>query len=207
MNTNLIKVFTVAFILTGCIIMLVFDSPTTEKVFAANIAIAHRTASNQEMPKDLVTLNKDSTSEYGNVIFDHNAHVSNKYSPDGTTDISCAECHHTDQPKSALKTPLLTSAREVTLTVAELKKDKSPEVKGCRICHFQEADIPENKTMPVAIYKTADGKEDKKEISNEIAFHTNCNSCHDAAVKLRPKLKKRPGFATTKDCAVCHEKN
>ena len=207
MNTNLIKVFTVAFILTGCIIVLVFDSPTTEKVFAANIAIAHRTASNQEMPKDLVTLNKDSTSEYGNVIFDHNAHVSNKYSPDGTTDISCAECHHTDQPKSALKTPLLTSAREVMLTVAELKKDKSPDVKGCRTCHFQEGNIPENKEMPVAIYKTADGKEDKKEIANEIAFHTNCNSCHDAAAKLRPKLKKRPGFATTKDCAVCHEKN
>jgi hypothetical protein len=28
------------------------------------------------------------------------------YSPDGKSPIACTECHHTDQPKSALKPPL-----------------------------------------------------------------------------------------------------
>jgi hypothetical protein len=210
MNTTLLKAFTVALILVGCVFVWVFGSPTSEKVFArsSSIAVTHRLPPDgKEMPKDLVTLNKDSTTEHGEVIFDHNAHVSNKYSPDGTTDISCAECHHTDQPKSALKPPLITSFREVTLSVEELKKADSAIVKGCRTCHFQKENIPEGKTIPVAVYTTADGKEDKKEITNEVAFHTNCNSCHDAAVKLRPKLKKKPGFATTKDCMVCHAKN
>lgn len=206
MNKNFIKVISVALILAGLVVVLVSTTPPTERVFAENIVSPHRTLTNQEMPKDLVTLNKDSTSEYGKVIFNHQAHVSNKYSPDGKSDISCAECHHTDQPKSDLKPPLLTSARGVKLTVDELTKENSPLVQKCQVCHFQEANIPENKEMPIAIY-TIDGKEDKKEISNEIAFHTNCNACHDAAVKLRPKLKKQPGFATTKDCAVCHAKN
>jgi hypothetical protein len=206
MNKNFKKVLTVALILIGGVMVLVSRTPTTEKVFAENVFSPHRTSSNQEMPKDLVTLNKDSTSEYGNVIFDHQAHVSNKYSPDGKTDISCAECHHTDQPMSDLISPLLTSARKVKLTVDELTKENSPLVKGCGVCHFQAANIPENQEMPVAIY-TIDGKEDKKKITNEIAYHINCNSCHDAAVKIRPKLKKQSGFATSKDCTVCHAKN
>ncbi len=207
MNKNFIKGIVVVLILIGCVVVLVSKPPTTEKVFAENLSSAHQSLSNQEMPKDLVTLNKDSTSEYGKVIFDHQAHVANNYSPDGKTNISCAECHHTDQPKSDLKPPLLTSAREVKLTVDELTKENTPLVQKCQVCHFQEANIPEGKEMPFAIYTTADGKEDKKEMSNENAYHINCNTCHDAAAKLRPKLKKQPGFATTKDCAVCHAKN
>jgi hypothetical protein len=208
MNTTLLKIFMVAVILTGCVFVVVFGSPATEKVFAGSVAVAHRPAADSKvLPAGPLTLNKDSTSEYGDVPFDHNTHSFNKYSPDGKTDIGCAECHHTDQPKAALKAPLVTSEREVMLTVEELKKADSAVVKGCRTCHFQEGNVPENKEMPFAIYKTADGKEDKKELNNEVAYHNNCNTCHDAAAKLRPELKKKPGFATTNDCLICHKKN
>ncbi len=86
------------------------------------------------------------------------------------------------------------------------KADAAP-VKSCRTCHFQEGNVPDGKEMAVATYKDAKGKEEKKELNNEQAFHINCNNCHDAAAKLRPELKKKPGFATSNDCFICHKKN
>lgn len=206
MNKTSIKIFTLAVILTGCIGVLIFGSPTTERVSARNLIVAHLFADSKELPKQ-VTLGKDSTDDHGEVAFNHESHSFKKYSVDGKTDISCAECHHTDQPAAALKAPLVTSERKETLTVEVLKKADAAPVKSCRTCHFQEGNVPDGKEMPTATYKDAKGAPDKKEINNEQAYHTNCNTCHDAAAKLRPELKKKPGFATSNDCFICHKKN
>jgi hypothetical protein len=143
------------------------------------------------------TLGKDSLSEYGAVAFDHETHASGKYSPDGTAVVGCVECHHTDQPKSALKAPLVTSERDVVLTMAAYQASPK-KVSECRACHFQDGNIPEGKEMP-----TLGGKD----LNNEYSYHVNCNTCHDAAFKARPALKSKKGFATSKDCLVCHTKN
>ena len=66
--------------------------------------------------------------------------------------------------------------------------------------------MPEGKEMPKATY-TDGGKTVTKSLNNELAYHINCNTCHDAAFKLRPELKKKAGFATTKDCTICHKAN
>lgn len=149
------------------------------------------------------TLAKDSLSEYGEVAFDHETHAEKMYSPDGKSVVGCVECHHTDQPKSAMKPPLVTSEREVALTMATYQASNQ-KVSECRACHFQDGNVPDGKTMPSATY-TDGGKSSTKDLNNELAYHINCNTCHDAAVKLRPELKKKPGFAASKDCTICHK--
>ena len=155
----------------------------------------------QSIKKKFV-LGQDSLSEYGESPFDHATHALQKYSPDGNSVVACVECHHTDQPKSALKPPLLTSERETALTLDTWKVSKQ-KVSECRACHFQTGDVPDDKEMPTATY-TEGGKSTVKDLNNELAYHINCNTCHDAAFKLRPALKSKTGFATSKDCSVCH---
>lgn len=206
MNKNLIKVFTLVLMLSGCFSVVFYGSSTVQKVSARNIAAGHQPVDSKELPTK-IKLNKDSASEYGEVSFDHESHSFKKYSADGKTDITCAECHHTDQPKAALTGPLVTSERDVALTVDALKKADAKPVKDCNTCHFRENDVPDGKEIPSATYKDAKGKSETKELTNELAFHINCNSCHNAAAKLRPELKKKPGFATETDCLICHTKN
>ncbi len=153
-------------------------------------------AGNKKITKNF-TLGKDSLSEYGEVPFDHETHAEGKYSPDGKSVVGCVECHHTDQPKSAMKPPLVTSERDVVLTMATFQASNQ-KVSECRACHFQEGNIPDGKEMPVLA---------GKDLNNEIAYHLNCNTCHDAAFKARPELKGKKGFATSKDCLICHVKN
>src|SRR5689334_5365831 len=105
MKITLLKLSTIALLIAACVVVQYLGSST--KKVSAKEPIAYLTTDGKVLP-GAVTLNKDSTSEYGEVAFDHNAHSFNKYSPDGKTDISCAECHHTDQPKADLKPPLLT---------------------------------------------------------------------------------------------------
>lgn len=162
----------------------------------ANAIPAAAPAGDKKITKNF-TLGKDSLSEYGQVAFDHETHANGKYSPDGTAVVGCVECHHTDQPKSALKAPLVTSERDVVLTMA-LYQASTKKVSECRTCHFQDGNIPEGKEMP-----TLGGKD----LNNEYSYHVNCNVCHDAAFKARPALKSKKGFATSKDCLVCHTKN
>jgi hypothetical protein len=164
-------------------------------------AAAAKPAGDKKIPKSF-TLAKDSLSEYGEAPFDHDTHAFGNYSPDGKSPVGCVECHHTDQPKSAMKPPLVTSDRDVTLTM-EVYQASSQKVKSCRDCHFQAGNVPEGKTMPSATY--TDGGKKTKELDNQLAYHINCNTCHDAAFKARPELKKKPGFATSKDCTVCHK--
>ncbi|MFN6963467.1 MAG: cytochrome c3 family protein [Pyrinomonadaceae bacterium] len=151
------------------------------------------------------TLGKDSVDpQYGEVPFDHDTHAFQKYSPDGKSVVGCVECHHTDQPKSALKPPLKTSERDFVLTL-DLWKSSNFKISSCRDCHFQDGAVPEDKTMPTATYDEK-GKSVTKDLNNELAYHINCNTCHDAAAALRPDLKGKPGFATSKDCTICHKK-
>lgn len=150
-------------------------------------------------------LGQDSLSEYGEAAFDHETHATKPYSPDGKTVVACIECHHTDQPKDALKPPLLTSERSVALTMDVWNKSDQ-KVSRCRDCHFQAGNVPDDKEMPIATYQV-NGEDVTKDLNNELAYHINCNTCHDAAAALRPELKGRPGFATTKDCLICHKKN
>ncbi len=158
----------------------------------------------KSIPKTF-TLAKDSVSEYGEVAFDHDSHAFKNYSPDGKSVMGCVQCHHTDQPKSALKPPLVTSERDVVMTL-ETWKASPQKVNNCRTCHFQDGNVPDGKTMPQGIYASG-AKSTTVDMTNQEAYHRNCNACHDAAFKLRPELKSKPGFATTKDCTVCHKTN
>ena len=161
-------------------------------------------AGGKEIPKTFA-LSMDSQSEYGEVAFNHENHAFKMYSVDGKSVMGCAECHHTDQPKSALRPPLSTSERDVVLTL-DVFKASNQKVSDCRACHFQENNVPDGKEMPSATY-TEGGKSTTKELTNELAYHINCNTCHDSAFKLRPELKSKPGFSTSKDCTVCHKSN
>lgn len=171
---------------------------------AANVSANTATAGGKTIPKTFI-LGKDSLTEYGEAPFDHDTHAFKNYSPDGKSVVGCVECHHTDQPKSALKPPLLTSERDVALTM-DVWRASAKKVSGCRDCHFQDGNVPDGKDMPTADY-TIGGKTVTKDLNNEIAYHLNCNTCHDAAAALRPEVKSRAGFATSKDCLICHKKN
>ncbi len=178
-------------------------TPTPSPVAEKPKSVAAPTG-DKTIPKHF-TLGKDSLSEYGESEFNHDTHAFQKYSPDGLTVVGCVACHHTDQPKSALKPPLLTSEREIVLTMESWQKS-TQKVSGCRDCHYQDGNEPDGKEMPTATYKDGD-KETVKDLNNELAYHINCNTCHDAAVKLRPDLKSKKGFATSKDCTICHKEN
>ncbi|MFT3742982.1 MAG: cytochrome c3 family protein [Pyrinomonadaceae bacterium] len=169
-------------------------SPTNSANAAAKPPAA--SAGDKKITKAFL-LGKDSLSEYGEAKFDHETHAEGKYSPDGKSTITCVECHHTDQPKSALKPPLKTSERDVELTMATWQAS-TQKVNECRACHFQEGNVPDGKEMPEL---------NGKALNNEYSYHVNCNTCHDAAFKARPELKGKKGFATSKDCLICHVKN
>ena len=149
-------------------------------------------------PKE-VTLDKDSQSDkYGEVPFNHENHSTKNYSIDGKALIACTECHHTDQPASALKPPLKTSERDVVLTTALLQQADSKPVKTCRTCHLQSGD--DSKPIPTVTYPD---KPAPTKMTNEIAYHNNCNICHDQAIAARANLKgKIPG---SNDCFPCHK--
>ncbi|MEQ1604108.1 MAG: cytochrome c3 family protein [Pyrinomonadaceae bacterium] len=172
-------------------------SPTPPANAAANTAAKPPAGSSDKKITKSFMLGKDSLSEYGEAPFDHETHAEGKYSPDGKSVVACIECHHTDQPKSALKPPLATSEREVALTM-ETWKASTQKVNECRSCHFQEGNVPDGKVMPEL---------NGKVLNNEYSYHVNCNVCHDAAFKARPELKGKKGFATSKDCLICHTKN
>jgi hypothetical protein len=151
----------------------------------------------KEQPKKL-KLGADSLDDkWGEVAFDHETHTVKNYTPDGKTIGACVECHHTDQPKDKLTPPLVTSERSVSLTADVLKDAAAAPVKGCRSCHLQAGD--DSKPLPVI---KKDGKDLK--LDNEVAYHTNCFACHDAAIKARPELAAKISGSDPKGCVKCH---
>ncbi|HEX8559260.1 MAG TPA: cytochrome c3 family protein [Pyrinomonadaceae bacterium] len=167
---------------------------------------ASLTAQGGQAPKDEYKLSTDSRKDKAKslpVTFSHVNHATKNYSVDGTKPIGCVECHHTDQPAAeAAKHPPLKSAhpadRAVALTAETVKDAKTPKVETCRSCHAQEGAKP---ALLAAIPEvTYDGDTDPTVLTNEEAFHRNCNSCHDEAVAKR-KLTTAP---TTNECVKCH---
>ncbi len=149
-------------------------------------------------PKDVV-LDKDSQSDkYGEVPFSHENHATKKYDPAGTVVLTCTECHHTDQPPTALKLPLKTSERNVALTSELLLTADAKAVKTCRTCHVQAGD--DSVTLPIVTYPD---KPAPTKLTNEVAYHNNCNICHDKALVARPTLKGK--VAGSNDCFPCHK--
>ncbi len=165
---------------------------------SANFSLQETPKESKTQPKEVV-LDKDSQSDkYGEVAFNHENHTTKMYSIDGKSVLSCVECHHTDQPASALKAPLKTSERAVALTAALLQATDSKPVKTCRACHLQAGD--DSAPLPTVTYTD---KPAPVKLTNEVAYHTNCNICHDKALAAKPTLKgKIPG---TNDCTVCHK--
>jgi hypothetical protein len=149
-------------------------------------------------PKEAV-LSKDSQSDkYGEVPFNHENHATKKYSPDGQSVLTCVECHHTDQPAANLHPPLKTSERNMVLTAEALQAADAKAVKSCRACHLQAGD--DSATIPSVQYPD---KPAPTKLTNEVAYHLNCNLCHDKAIAARPALKgKVPG---SNDCIPCHK--
>lgn len=160
------------------------------------------TASSKTMHEKFVLGQNSLDADYGAVPFNHKSHAFMNYSPDGKSVVGCVECHHTDQPKSALKLPLVTSERGEILTLDSWNAS-AQKVNECSFCHFQAENVPDGKTMPTADY-VEDGETVTKELNNKLAYHINCNVCHDKAAAARPSLKSKPGFATSTGCASCH---
>lgn len=170
------------------------------------IVVVNSTAANtQDIPKESkvqpkeVVLGKDSQSDkYGEVPFNHENHATKNYNAAGTAALTCVECHHTDQPASGLVAPLKTSERDVVLTAAVLATPDAKPVKSCRTCHLQAGD--DSAPMPTVTYA---GKPAPTKLTNEVAYHMNCNTCHDKSIAARPALKgKIPGSS---DCLPCHK--
>lgn len=158
-------------------------------------------------PDKPIILAKDSENTKANsgelkpeAAFDHVKHSTlPEYSLDGKTVAACVDCHHTDQAAAPKGQEFLKKfERKETLTAKQLEASKEP-VKSCRACHFQasaeETDEypPKSVTYPPEMNRPPSGK-----LTNEIAYHLNCNTCHDTAKKRDPKTK------APQACADCH---
>jgi hypothetical protein len=149
-------------------------------------------------PKETVLAKDSQSDKYGEVAFNHENHSTKKYSVDGQSVLACVECHHTDQPAAGLKPPLKTSERNVLLTAAVLQAADAKAVKTCRACHLQAGD--DSASIPTVQYPD---KPALTKLTNEVAYHVNCNLCHDKAIAARPAVKgKAPG---SNDCVPCHK--
>jgi hypothetical protein len=164
-------------------------------------------AESATQPDKPIILAKDSENAKANsgelkpeAAFDHVKHSTlPEYSMDGKTVAACIDCHHTDQAAAPKGQEFLKKfERKETLTAKQLETSKEP-VKSCRACHFQasaeETDDypPKSVTYPAAMNRPPSGK-----LTNEIAYHLNCNTCHDAVKKRDPKLK------APQTCVDCH---
>jgi hypothetical protein len=131
--------------------------------------------------------------------FDHVKHSTLPlYGADGKTVAACVDCHHTDQPSSTLGY-LKAFERKEVLTTAQLEASKQP-VKSCRACHFQPSAEETDVYPPASVTYPADSKRPPSgKLTNDIAYHLNCNTCHEAA-KKRDAKNKAP--VTCDDCHV-----
>ncbi len=175
---------------------------------AGGAALTAQTKTMQDTYK-LSTDSKKDKAKSLPVAFSHVNHSTKNYSVDGTKPIGCVECHHTDQPAAeAAKRPPLKTAhpadRTVTLTAETAKDPKTPQVPSCRACHAQEGDKPKlGGAIPEVTYE---GDTDPTILTNEEAFHRNCNSCHDEVAESGRALLKGK-LPTSQQCTECHARN
>ena len=185
----------------ACFLCVLGCNSTALRAGSASLA-----AQGGQAPKDEYKLSTDSKKDKAKSIsvpFSHVNHATKNYSVDGTKPVGCVECHHTDQPAAeAAKHPPLKSAhpadRTSTLTAETAKDPKTPKVETCRTCHAQEGDKPKlGDAIPEVTYE---GDTDPTVLTNEEAYHRNCNTCHDAAVEKRKGINA----PTTNECIKCH---
>jgi hypothetical protein len=134
--------------------------------------------------------------------FDHSKHATDiKYSLDGKTPTSCVECHHTSQPSAPKGQEYLKRFdRKETLTAKQLETSKEP-VQSCRACHFQSSTEETDEFPPQSVkYPKNMGRPATGLLTNDVAYHVNCNSCHKAAMKRDSQLRAPAG------CNDCHTK-
>jgi hypothetical protein len=158
-------------------------------------------------PDKPIILAKDSENAKPNsgelkpeAAFDHVKHSTKpEYSLDGKTVAACVDCHHTDQPSAPKGQEYLTKfERKETLTTKQLETSKEA-VKSCRACHFQaSAEETDDYPPKSVIYPKEMNRPPSGKLTNEIAYHLNCNTCHDVAKKRDPKLK------APQTCVDCH---
>jgi hypothetical protein len=166
--------------------------------FGCMAVVSTQEKESKVQPKEVVLAKDSQSDKYGEVAFNHETHSLKKYSVDGQSVLNCVECHHTDQPPASLKPPLKTSERAVLLTTEVLAAADAKPVKSCRVCHLQAGD--DSAPMPAIQYPD---KPAPTKLTNEVAYHLNCNVCHDRAIAVRPALKgKIPG---SNDCLPCHK--
>lgn len=153
----------------------------------------------KEQPKAIL-LNKTpkttKSPDKNRVPFDHVTHSTKPYSADMKSIIGCVECHHTDQPKSALKGVLKTSERDEVLTTESLAKASAKPVKSCASCHAQEGTKPASLAENPSV--TYPDDPDPVTLTNEEAYHRNCITCHESAKKINAATKAPTA------CAQCH---
>ena len=191
------RVLTALIVVLSVGVMLVVGYAARISASPSPLVVQQIPKESKEQPKK-IKLDTDSLDDkWGEVAFDHENHTIKNYTPDGKTTGTCVECHHTDQPKEKLTPPLVTSERNVALTADVLKDAAAAPVKGCRSCHLQAGD--DSKPLPVI---KKDGKDLK--LDNEVAYHTNCFACHDAAIKARPDLAAKTAGSDPKGCNKCH---
>ena len=179
-------------VLSAAVMLVVGHAARTSASMAQQIP-----KESKEQPRKVKLATDSLDDKWGEVAFDHENHTTKNYSPDGKVNSTCVECHHTDQPKEKLTPPLVTSERNVVLTADLLKDAAAAPVKGCRSCHLQAGD--DSKPLP------AIKKDDKNlKLDNEVAYHTNCFACHDAAIKARPDLATKTAGSDPKGCNKCH---
>ena len=178
---------------------------------AGGVRSAATLVSSKVQPKEML-LNEGSKAT-GNgkkaVPFNHETHSLKNYSADGKSVIGCAECHHTDAPAGTLKGEFTTdddrkityktSERTAVLTTKLLEDAAAAPVKGCNECHAREGEKPPAwPKMPEV--PNPDGEPDPFPVTNEVAYHDNCNTCHKTVKKRNPATK-----APT-SCGECHSK-
>lgn len=220
-----LKLFVVLLVLFGYLALtLAFDRTTTKASTNALLAAGSNVPdgtdpphavdtggkaipeSSATQPDKPIILAKDSNDPKNGEMkpeaaFDHVKHSTMaQYSADGKSVPTCVQCHHTDQPSAPAGQEFLKKfERKTTLTTSDLASTKEP-VKSCRACHFQAATDetddypPKSVTYPAALNRQPSGK-----LTNDVAYHLNCNTCHDAAKKRDPSLK------APQTCTDCHK--
>jgi hypothetical protein len=194
--------------------------PCEDKIQASGIPLCSR------VQPDTTVLGKDAVlarnykkpagteKPVGPETFSHKAHTTPAYSVNGRSEVGCAECHHTDQPASALTGVLKTSERNAVLTAAMLTAPGTRPVFSCRACHAQADTKPAVCDGPQAsryafcpnIPKVTYEDEGEVVLTNAEGYHRNCIICHDKAIAARrsggPAFLK--GTPPTR-CAECHK--
>jgi len=184
--------------------VFVFTALTTAGLALATPAQGPPAGQAGRKPPDLILLAQN--HKLGPVKFSHLNHTTKNYNLEGRGPVGCLECHHTEQPAaSAAKNPPLKTGypadRTTTLTADLFEKSpEAPGVTGCRECHAPAGAKP--KLWPENPQIKHEGSTAIITLTNQAAFHRNCNGCHDQAIKERPNIKA----PSTIKCAACHNR-